>query len=131
LTSIVRSKTAGSIDATVPFGATPALAITTSIPPKRRTVPAIASSSADRSVTSASNHAARSPSSAARRSSSSGSSPTSATFAPRPCRRRAASAPIPRVAPVTSTVLPEMPSSRPAMAEKTVSTDWQWGRLAY
>ena len=75
LTSIVRSNAAGSIDATVPLAAMPALAMTTSSPPKRSTAPATAAWTASKSVTSASNHQARSPSSAARRSSSSGSSP--------------------------------------------------------
>ena len=84
----------------------PALAITTSIPPKRSTVPCTARSSASQSVTSASNAAAFEPHCAATRFSSSGSSPTSATLAPRRRPRRAVSAPMPRAAPVIRTVLP-------------------------
>src|SRR4051812_3895368 len=84
----------------------PALATTTSMPPARSTVVSIADSSAARSVTSASNQSESGPQSAATRASSSGSSPISATRAPRCAARRAASAPIPRAAPVIRTVLP-------------------------
>src|SRR5438270_7035287 len=84
----------------------PALAIATSMPSKRSTVACTAASSAPRSVTSASKNAARSPSAAAFASRRSGSSPTRATLAPRACKRRAASAPMPRAAPVMNTVRP-------------------------
>ena len=84
----------------------PAFATTTSIPPKRSTVPSTARSSASVSVTSHSNQAAFAPHWAATRSSSSGSSPTSATLAPRAATRRAVSAPRPRAAPVMNTVFP-------------------------
>ena len=77
----------------MPTGAMPALAITTSMPPKRSTVPSTARASASVSVTSHSNQAAFVPHWAATRSSSSGSSPTSATLAPRAATRRAVSAP--------------------------------------
>src|SRR3954451_17983518 len=84
----------------------PALATTTSIPPACSAVVSIAVSSAARSVTSASNQSESGPQSAATLASSSGSSPISATRAPRCAARRAASAPIPRAAPVIRTVLP-------------------------
>ena len=106
LISIVRSKASGSVVRTGPIGAMPALAMHTSIPPKRSTAPSTAAASASRSVTSHSNHAAFRPHCAATRSSSSGSSPTSATFAPRAATRRAVSAPSPRAAPVMNTVFP-------------------------
>jgi hypothetical protein len=76
------------------------------MPPKRSTVPSTAAWTDSWSVTSASNQIASWPQPAATRSSSSGSSPASATFAPRSATRRAHSAPMPRAAPVTSTVLP-------------------------
>ncbi len=76
-TSIVRSNASGSIVATVPKGAIPALAITTSMPPKRSTVASTARCSASQSVTSASNQAAFGPISAATCAQSSGSRPTS------------------------------------------------------
>src|SRR4051812_48426213 len=84
----------------------PALATTTSIPPACSAVVSIAVSSAARSVTSASNQSESGPQSAATAASSSGSSPIRATRAPRWAARRAASAPIPRAAPVIRTVLP-------------------------
>src|SRR3954471_3679518 len=84
----------------------PALATTTSMPPARSTVVSIADSSAARSVTSASNQSESGPQSAATAWSSPGSSPISDTRAPRCAARRAASAPIPRAAPVIRTVLP-------------------------
>ncbi len=90
----------------MPTGAMPALAITTSMPPKRSTAPSTARSSASQSVTSHSNAAAFEPHWAATRSSSSGSSPTSATLAPLAAARRAVSAPMPRAAPVMKTVFP-------------------------
>ena len=62
---MVRSNASGSIVATVPNGAMPALAITTSMPPKRSTVASTARPSASQSVTSASNQAASAPISAA------------------------------------------------------------------
>src|SRR3954468_12236380 len=103
---MVFSNARGSIDRTMPAGAIPALAMTTSMPPKRSTVPSTARSSASQSVTSASKGAALGPHCAATRASSSGSSPTSATLAPAAAARRDVSAPIPRAAPVTKTVLP-------------------------
>src|SRR3954468_19944262 len=84
----------------------PALATTTSIPPACSAVVSIAVSSAARSVTSASNQSESGPQSAPPAASSSGSSPIRATRAPRWAARRAASAPIPRAAPVIRTVLP-------------------------
>src|SRR3954469_16829527 len=84
----------------------PALATTTSIPPACSAVVSIAVSSAARWVTSASNQSESGPQSAATAASSSGSSPISATRAPRWAARRAASAPIPRAAPVIRTILP-------------------------
>jgi hypothetical protein len=106
LISIVRSKARGSIERAMPAGAIPALAMTTSMAPKRSTAPSTARSSASQSVTSHSNAAAFDPHCSATRASSSGSSPTSATFAPAAAARRAVSAPIPRAAPVIRTVLP-------------------------
>ena len=106
LISIVRSNASGSVERVIPTGAMPAFAITTSMPPKRSTVPCTARSSASVSVTSHSNQAAFAPHWAATRSSSSGSSPTSATLAPRAATRRAVSAPRPRAAPVMNTVFP-------------------------
>ena len=102
----MRSKARGSIERTIPAGEMPAFAITTSMPPKRSTVPRTARSSASQSDTSHSNAAAFEPHWAATRSSSSGSSPTSATLAPAAAARRADSAPMPRAAPVIRTVLP-------------------------
>ncbi len=90
----------------MPDGAMPALAITTSMPPKRSTAPRAARSSASQSVTSHSKAAAPGPHCSATRRSSSGSSPTSATLAPAAAARRAVSAPMPRAAPVMKTVLP-------------------------
>src|SRR3954463_6684082 len=84
----------------------PAFATTTSMPPVCSAVDSMAVSSAAGSVTSASNHSESGPQSAATVASSSGSSPISATRAPRWAARRAASAPIPRAAPVIRTVLP-------------------------
>ena len=75
LISIVRSNAAGSVERTMPPGAMPAFAITTSMPPKRSTVPSTARSRASVSVTSHSNQAAFEPHWAATRSSSSGSRP--------------------------------------------------------
>jgi hypothetical protein len=108
---MVRSNAIGSVERTIPIGAMPALAITTSMPPKRSTAPATAAPSASVSVTSHSNQAAFFPHCTATRSSSSGSSPTSATFAPLAAMRRAVSAPSPRAAPVISTVLPRVVGS--------------------
>ena len=105
-TSIVRSKADGSIERTNPVVATPAFAITTSIPPKRSTTDSTTPASASVSVTSASNAAASGPHCRATRSSSSGSRPTSAIRAPRAESWRADSAPIPRAAPVIRMVLP-------------------------
>ncbi len=51
---MVRSNAAGSMDRTMPVGATPALATTTSMPPKRSTAASTASPSASTSVMSAS-----------------------------------------------------------------------------
>ena len=105
-TSIVRSNATGSIVATVPNGAMPALAITTSMPPKRSTVASTA-----RLQRVPVGHVRLEPGRVVRRSprrparSSSGSRPTSDTCAPRFASRRAASAPIPRAAPVISTTL--------------------------
>ena len=107
----MRSNAIGSIERVIPMGAMPALAITTSMPPKRSTVPSTARSSASVSVTSHSNQAAFEPHCAATRSSSSGSSPTSATLAPRAATRRAVSAPRPRAAPVINTVFPRVVQS--------------------
>src|SRR4051794_40466016 len=84
----------------------PALATTTSMPPALCAVASIAFLSASPSVTSASNTSVRSPQSFATLCSSSGSRPTSETRAPLAAMRRAASAPMPRAAPVISTVLP-------------------------
>ena len=95
----------------MPTGAMPAFAITTSMPPKRSTVPWMARWSASLSVTSHSNQAALAPHCAATRSSSSGSRPTSATLAPRAATLRAVSAPRPRAPPVISTVFPRVVQS--------------------
>src|SRR3954468_21199588 len=84
----------------------PALATTTSMPPARSAVASIAASSAARSVTSASNQSESGPQAEATARSSSGSSPISDTRAPLCAARRAASAPIPRAAPVIRTVFP-------------------------
>src|SRR5688500_6124610 len=106
---MTRSNASGSTERSRPAVPMPALAKRTSMPPNRSTVRATASSSAPRSVMSHSIASARSaPISAASRSSSSGSSPTRATFAPLAASLRAASAPIPRAAPVMRTVLPFM-----------------------
>ena len=61
LTASVRSTCSIGAVASAPVNAMPALAIATSIAPKRSTVPATARCSASKSVTSASNAAARSP----------------------------------------------------------------------
>ena len=106
LTSMVRSKASGSIERTKPVGATPAFAITTSMPPKRSTTDSTTPARASVSVTSASNAAASGPHCCATRASSSGSSPTRAIRAPRAASWRAVSAPIPRAAPVMRMVLP-------------------------
>src|SRR3954447_11718224 len=103
---MTRSKSSGSRDSTLPTVAMPALAITTSMPPKRSTVPSTARFSASVSRTSASNQAAWAPMDSATAASRSGSSPTSETLQPLPFRRRADSAPIPRAAPVMSTTFP-------------------------
>src|SRR3954469_45832 len=76
------------------------------MPPVWEAVSDTAFSSVAGSVTSASNQSAPGPQSLATARSSSGSSPTSDTRAPRPATLRAASAPMPRAAPVISTVLP-------------------------
>ena len=103
---MIRSQRSGSIVSTAPPEAMPALAMTTSIPPKRSSVPATAASSSSRTVTSVSNQTASFPHAAATFSSSSGSRPTRLSFAPRAARRLAVSAPMPRAAPVIRTVLP-------------------------
>ena len=110
---MVRSNAAGSVERTMPPGAMPAFAITTSMPPKRSTAPSTARASASVSVTSHSNQAAFEPHWAATRASSSGSRPTRATFAPRAATRRAVSAPSPRAAPVMNTVFPRVVQSMP------------------
>src|SRR3954462_8820656 len=84
----------------------PAFAITTSMPPARRAVLSMAFLSASASVTSASNQSVWSPQSRATCWSASGSSPTRETRAPLFAIRRAASAAMPRAAPVIRTVLP-------------------------
>src|SRR2546423_6950951 len=96
----------------MPPTAMPAFASSASRRPKRSTVPDTAVSSASESVMSASNQAASGPHSAATRSSSSGSRPTRESRAPRSAARRAVAAPMPRAAPVISTVFP---CSDPAM----------------
>ena len=92
--------------ATVVSGAMPALATTTSSPPKVSTVRETAAFSASGSVTSASTHRCSGPSSSATAASSSGSRPTSATRAPRAAALRASAAPMPRAAPVMRTDVP-------------------------
>ncbi len=101
----MRSKIAGSPPISGSCAATPALATTTSRPPRRSTAPSTTSCTCTRSVTSHSHHGAP-PHCAATRSSSSGSRPASATRAPRSCSRRAVPAPIPRAAPVIRTRRP-------------------------
>jgi hypothetical protein len=106
LTSIVRASACADDVITVVSGAMPALATTTSSPPKVSTVRWTAAFSASGSVTSASTHRCSGPSWSATRASSSGSRPTSATRAPRAAALRASAAPIPRAAPVISTDFP-------------------------
>src|SRR2546423_4611161 len=103
---MIVSNASGSIWATGPPPATPALAMTTSSPPKRSAASSTADAIASRSETSASKNAVSPPSSDARCSSSSGSSPASAIRAPLARSCLAASAPMPRAAPVMKMVLP-------------------------
>ena len=86
--------------------AMPALATTTSRPPKRSTVSATAAIIAPWSVTSAPIPIARSPIRSAASRASPASRSTTATEAPRTCSWRAVSKPIPRAAPVTSATFP-------------------------
>src|SRR3954465_11402412 len=120
---MIRANASGSIACTGPPPATPALATTMSMPPRRSAVSPAARSRASRSTTSAPRNIVSPPSSAARCSSSSGSRPTSDSRAPLARSWLAVSAPIPRAAPVISTVLPDRshaigatPSSRTRFA---------------
>ncbi len=102
---MTRSNASGSTERTKPVVAMPALAITTSMPPKWSTTPSTAVCSAFQSVTSACQERAAGPMRSATRCCSSASSPTRATFAPSAASRSASPAPIPRAAPVMSTTL--------------------------
>jgi len=88
------------------FGAMPAFATATSMPPKRSTVAATAFSICSRSRTSASIPIALSPIWAADSIAICPSMSTTATEAPRACICRAVSKPMPRPAPVTNTTFP-------------------------
>src|SRR4051812_5833833 len=109
LTSRTRSQLSGDMARSVaPREAMPALATTTSRPPKRSTTVATARCMAPRSVTSADRPIARvSWSSPAARSAASAWRSTTATDAPRPTSAREVAKPIPRAPPVTSATLPE------------------------
>lgn len=109
-TSTVRVMTSGSPPSRGSCAATPALATTTSSPPRSSARASTARCTASPSRTSHTRHGAP-PHIVATCSSSSRSSPSSATRAPRAYRRRARDAPIPRAAPVTRTRRPSRRSS--------------------
>ena len=104
---MTRSHSSGGIvRAVAPSGAMPALATTTSRPPKRSTVSATAAIIAPASVTSAAIPIVRSPIRSAASRALSASRSRTATEAPFACIWRAVSNPIPRAAPVTRATLP-------------------------